>query len=43
MLRHGKKHDIYQNHKNGKKAPVPWHDEIKDSLCELIQKQLEIL
>ncbi|MGQ9638329.1 MAG: type II toxin-antitoxin system HicA family toxin [Thermodesulfobacteriota bacterium] len=42
LLRHGKKHDIYQNPKNGKKAPVPRHDEIKDSLADLIKKQLEI-
>jgi len=33
---------IYQNHKNGKKAPIPRHDEIKDSLCDLIKKQLDI-
>ncbi|MGQ9508662.1 MAG: type II toxin-antitoxin system HicA family toxin [Thermodesulfobacteriota bacterium] len=42
LLRHVKKHDIYQNPKNGKKAPVPRHDEIKDSLADLIKKQLEI-
>jgi len=40
LERHGKKHDIYINTKNGKKAPVPRHNEIKDSLCELIRKQL---
>lgn len=38
--RHGKKHDIYVNPKNGRKAPVPRHSEVKDSLCELIRKQL---
>ena len=42
LRRHGKKHDIYENSKNGKKAPVPRHTEIKDSLCELIRKQLGI-
>jgi mRNA interferase HicA len=40
LTRHGKKHDIYVNPKNGKKAPVPRHAEIKESLCDLIKKQL---
>lgn len=40
LYRHGKKHDIYVNPKNGKKAPVPRHSEIRNSLCELIRKQL---
>ena len=40
LQRHGKKHDIYRNPRNGKKAPVPRHAEIKESLCELIRKQL---
>ncbi len=40
LKRHGKKHDIYTNPKNGKKAPVPRHTEIKESLCQLIRKQL---
>ncbi len=40
LERHGKKHDIYANPKNGKKAPVPRHSEIKESLCELIRRQL---
>jgi len=42
LKRHGKKHDIYFNPKNGKKAPVPRHLEIKNTLCELIRKQLGI-
>lgn len=42
LLCHGKKHDIYQNPKNGKKAPSPRHNETKDSLSDLIKKQLEI-
>lgn len=42
LKRHGAKHDIYVNPKNGKKAPVPRHSEIKDSLCKLIKKQLRI-
>ncbi|NOT55260.1 MAG: type II toxin-antitoxin system HicA family toxin [Deltaproteobacteria bacterium] len=42
LVRHGKRHDIYANPKNGKKAPVPRHVEIKDGLCELIRKQLGV-
>jgi hypothetical protein len=42
LKRHGKKHDIYANPKNGKQAPVPRHTEIRESLCQLIKKQLEI-
>ncbi|MGR3309382.1 MAG: type II toxin-antitoxin system HicA family toxin [Candidatus Brocadiales bacterium] len=40
LKRHGRNHDIYANPKNGRKAPVPRHSEIKDSLCKLIKKQL---
>jgi hypothetical protein len=40
LKRHGKKHDLYANPRNGKQAPVPRHPEIKESLCELIRKQL---
>lgn len=40
LERHGKKHDIYVNPSNGRKAPVPRHAEIKDSLCEMIRRQL---
>jgi len=42
LKRHGSRHDIYINPKTGKKAPVPRHSELKDSLCELIRKQLEL-
>ena len=42
LQRHGKKHDIYANPGNGKKAPVPRHSEIKKTLCDLIIKQLGI-
>ncbi len=42
LKRHGGNHDIYMNPMNGKKTPVPRHSEIKDSLCELIRKQLGI-
>ena len=40
LYRHGKKHDIYINPTNGRRAPVPRHQEIADSLCRLIKKQL---
>jgi hypothetical protein len=42
LLHHGKRHDIYQNLSNGKKAPIPRHNEIKDTLFQLIKKQLGI-
>jgi predicted RNA binding protein YcfA (HicA-like mRNA interferase family) len=42
LCRHGKKHDIYQNPKTGRKAPVPRHTEIKNTLCKLIRKQLSV-
>jgi len=38
LLRHGKKHDIYLNTKNDRKAPIPRHTEIRNTLCELIEK-----
>ncbi|MFC2156536.1 type II toxin-antitoxin system HicA family toxin [Acidobacteriota bacterium] len=40
LKRHGKNHDIYVNPANGKKAPVPRHKEIQNTLCSLIKKQL---
>jgi len=40
LLRHGARHDVYVNHLNGRKAPVPRHAEIKDSLVKLIERQL---
>lgn len=40
LLRHGGRHDLYVNRNNGRQAPVPRHAEIKDSLAELIRKQL---
>jgi len=43
LKRHGSNHDIYIYPQNGKKAPVPRHTEIKDSLCKLIRKQLGIV
>ena len=40
LKRHGNNHDIYINARNGKKAPIPRHSEIKESLVEMIRKQL---
>jgi mRNA interferase HicA len=42
LHRHGAKHDIYCNPITGNKAPVPRHAEVKDSLCRLIRKQLNL-
>ena len=42
LHRHGSKHDIYRNPATGSKAPIPRHNEIKDSLCRLIRKQLNL-
>jgi len=43
LKRHGKKHDLYVNSKTGRKAPIPRHSEIKDTLCDLIRKQLGLM
>lgn len=40
LVRHGGRHDLYANRDNGRQAPVPRHAEIRDTLCELIRKQL---
>jgi len=40
IKRHGTNHDIYMNPRTGKKAPVPRHTEVRESLCGLIRKQL---
>ena len=42
LLSHGKRHDVYCNPANGRRAPVPRHTEIKESRCSLIRKQLGI-
>lgn len=42
LRRHGKRHNLYVNPRNGRISAVPRHPEIKDSLCRLIRKQLEI-
>jgi predicted RNA binding protein YcfA (HicA-like mRNA interferase family) len=40
LHRHGSRHDIYRNPANDKKAPVPRHREISNSMCRLVRKQL---
>ncbi|MFC1817254.1 type II toxin-antitoxin system HicA family toxin [Thermodesulfobacteriota bacterium] len=42
LYRHGSKHDLYCNPKTKKKAPIPRHKEIKNSLCALIKNQLDL-
>ena len=42
LKRHGSRHDIYANPRNGKQAPIPGHPEIKETLVRLIKRQLEI-
>jgi len=40
LKRHGANHDIYLNPANGRVAPVPRHNEIKNTLVRAIRKQL---
>jgi hypothetical protein len=40
LHRHGSRHDVYLNPASGRKAPVPRHREIPESLCRMIRKQL---
>ncbi len=40
LVRHGKRHDIYANPGTGRRAPIPRHTEIKDSLAQIIKAQL---
>jgi predicted RNA binding protein YcfA (HicA-like mRNA interferase family) len=40
LKRHGANHDLYINPANGRVAPVPRHDEIKNTLARAIRKQL---
>jgi mRNA interferase HicA len=42
LHRHGGRPDLFLNPANGRKAPVPRHNDIKDSLCRLIRKQLDL-
>lgn len=43
FVRHGANHDSYVNPANGRKAPIPRHAEIRDTLCRLIKKQLGLI
>jgi mRNA interferase HicA len=40
LHRHGSRHDLYVNPKNGKKQPVPRHGEIEDHLARHVRKHL---
>ena len=40
LIRHGGKHDWYQNPNTGVSQPVPRHSEIKDHLARHILKML---
>ncbi|MBM3285519.1 MAG: addiction module toxin, HicA family [Candidatus Aminicenantes bacterium] len=40
LKRSGRRHDLYLNPRTGKVTPVPRHQEIKNTLCFLIKKQL---
>ncbi|MBI2899121.1 MAG: type II toxin-antitoxin system HicA family toxin [Planctomycetes bacterium] len=42
LRRHGSRHDIYENPRNGRKAPVPRHAEIRNSLARMIRRQLDL-
>ena len=41
LIRHGGRHDWYQNPETKISQPVPRHSEIKDSLAKHILKMLE--
>jgi predicted RNA binding protein YcfA (HicA-like mRNA interferase family) len=43
LLRHGSKHDWYQNPETKISQPVPRHREIKDYLAKHIIKMLSVL
>jgi predicted RNA binding protein YcfA (HicA-like mRNA interferase family) len=40
LLRHGGRHDIFQNPRTGQQQPVPRHREIDDALAKHILKYL---
>jgi mRNA interferase HicA len=40
LIRHGGKHDWYQNPKTGECQPVPRHNEIRESLARHIVRKL---
>jgi len=41
LIRHGRRHDWYQNPRTKVSQPVPRHREIKDSLAKHIIKMLQ--
>jgi predicted RNA binding protein YcfA (HicA-like mRNA interferase family) len=43
LLRPGSKHDIYLNPTNGKKQPIPRHNEIDDQLAKSERPYQEIM
>ena len=43
LIRRGGNHDIYQNQENGKRAPIPRHNEINDYLVRKIRRELGII
>jgi predicted RNA binding protein YcfA (HicA-like mRNA interferase family) len=42
LHRHGSRHDLYFNPANGKKQPVPRHNEVDDTLAKHIKKNLGV-
>lgn len=42
FIRHGGRHDWYQNPANGISQPVPRHNEIKENLAKHIKKYFRI-
>jgi hypothetical protein len=42
MIRHGGKHDWYQNVRTGTSQPIPRHREIKDFLARHILRKLGV-
>ena len=42
LIRHGKKHDWYQNVKTKMSQPIPRHREIKEYLAKHIIKKLNV-
>jgi mRNA interferase HicA len=40
LLRHGGRHDIYHNPKNGRSEPIPRHREVNEILAKRIIRRL---
>jgi len=41
LIRHGRRHDWYQNPRTGVSQPIPRHREIKEPLAKHILKELQ--